>query len=171
MSNSEKKSAQIIALDARKARTSGSADEMNKPGRYGYRVAGCGFLVGPQVDSEVVMAPAIFPVPKAPEWVLGLANIHGSIVPVFDLWKFVCTQRPERGACTVLVLNQNGTAAGLVIDNLPKPVPLDSHPVRTLPSAPALQPFLGRGVHALGCEWWEFDYQQFLAHLSAVDAR
>ena len=171
MSNIEKKSAQIIAIDARKVRSGGSADETHKSGRYGYRMAGCGFLVGAQVPSEVVIAPAIFPVPKAPEWVLGLANISGFIVPVFDLWKFVCTRRPERNGCTVLVLNLGVAAVGLVIDNLPKPVPLDSQPIRTLPAAPALQPFLSGGVHAFGCEWWEFDHQKFLVHLSAVDAR
>jgi hypothetical protein len=43
--------------------------------------------------------------------------------------------------------------------------------VRTMPPAPALRPFLGRGLHDFGCEWWEFDHQQFLASLSAVDSR
>jgi len=171
VSNSEKKTAQIIALDARKVHAVDGAQEMHKPSRYGYRVAGFGFLVGERVLSEVVIAPTIFPVPKAPEWLLGLANVRGNIVPVFDLWKFVRTQMPERDTRTVLVLNLGEAAVGLVIDNLPKPVPLDSQTVRTAPPAPALQPFLGRGLHAFGCEWWEFDHQNFLARLSAVDSR
>ena len=171
MSNSEKKSAQIIPLDARKVRAVEGGNEMHKPARYGYRMAGCGFLAGEHVPSEVVIAPTIFPVPKAPEWLLGLANVRGTLVPVFDLWKFVRTQMPERSACTVLIFNLDKAAAGLVIDSLPKPVPLDSQPVRSPPPLPALHPFLGPGVHAFGCEWWEFDYQQFLTHLSAVDSR
>lgn len=171
MSNSEKKSAQIIAIDARKMRAVEGGNETHKPTRYGYRMAGYGFLVGERVLSEVVIAPMIFPVPKAPEWLLGLAHVRGTLVPVFDLWKFVRTQMPERDTHTVLVLDLGDVPVGLVIDNLPKPVPLDSQPVYSPPSAPALQPFLGRGVHAFGSEWWEFDHQQFLARLSAVDSR
>lgn len=171
MSNSEKKSAQIIAIDTRKMRAAEGGNEAHKPGRYGYRVAGCGFLASEQVPSEVVIAPVIFPVPKAPEWLLGLANLHGTIVPVFDLWKFIRTQMPERAACTVLIFNPGDAAVGLVVDSLPKPVPRDSQALHSPPPLPVLSPFLGAGVHAFGSEWWEFDYRQFLAHLSAVDSR
>ncbi len=171
MSNSEKKSAQIIALDARKTRTPDDAQATHTPSRYGYRMAGCGFLVGERMLSEVVLAPTLAPVPKAPEWLLGLSNVRGVIVPVFDLWKFVLAQPPERAASTVLVLNLGEAPVGLVIDSLPQPVPLDSQTVRTPPPAPALQPYLGRGLYAFGCAWWEFKPQEFLAYLSVVDAR
>ncbi len=171
MADSEKKSARIIAIDARKARSPEGAHNVHTPGRYGYRLAGCGFLVGEHVLADVIIDPVIFPVPKAPEWLLGLANVQGNIVPVFDLWKFIGMQMPQRETCTVLVLHQGEVRAGLVIDGLPSPVPLGSPPVHTPPPAPALHPFLGRGLHALGGEWWEFDHQKFLARLSAVDSR
>jgi twitching motility protein PilI len=171
VSNTEIKSAQIIAIDSRKARAAEGAHEAHKPSRDGYRMAGCGFLLGERVLSEVVVEPAIFPVPKAPEWLLGLVNVRGNIVPVFDLWKFVSTQMPQRDACTVLVLNLGEDAVGLVIDSCKTAVPLDGQMVRTPPPAPALQPFLGRGLYAFGGEWWEFEYQTFLAQLSAVDSR
>ena len=171
MSTSEKKSAQIIAIDAHKVRAVDGGSELHKPTRYGYCMAGYGFLVGERALSEVIIDPTVFPMPKAPEWLLGLTNLRGNIVPVFDLWKFIRTQKPVRLTPTVLVLDLGDAPVGLVIDNLPKPVPLDSQPVHTLPPAPALQPFLKRGIHALGCEWWEFDYQQFLAHLASVDSR
>jgi len=171
VSKSERRTAQIIAINARKARVVVGAQEAYRPSRYGYRIAGCGFLVAERVLSEVVIAPTLYPVPKAPEWLLGLTNVRGNIVPVFDLWKFVRTRIPERQTLTVLVLDLGREAVGLVIDNLPTPVPLDSQVVHTPPSAPALQPFLGQGLNALGCEWWEFDYQSFLARLSAVDSR
>lgn len=171
MANGEKKSAQIIAINAHKGRASSHAHETSKPARYGYCIGGYGFLVDESVPGEVVIAPEIFPVPKAPEWLLGLTNVRGNIVPVFDLWKFVRTHKPERETCTVLVLEQGETAVGLVIDGLPKPVPADSQAVRASLSMPALQPYLGRVVQAFDCEWWEFDYQQFLTRLSAADAR
>ncbi|MBI3776049.1 MAG: chemotaxis protein CheW [Gammaproteobacteria bacterium] len=170
MNMSEKKSAQIIAIDSRKPRSSDDPVTL-KPSRSGYRMAGYCFLAGADVQSEVVISPAIFPVPKAPEWLVGLANVRGNIVPVFDLWKFLRTQTPQREMLTVLVLDLGETAAGLVIDNLPTPVPLDSQAVATQPPAPALQPFLGLGLHAFDCEWWEFDHQKFLACLSEVDSR
>ncbi len=171
MSNSEKKSAQIIAIDSRKARAVEGAHETPKAIRYAYRIAGCGFLLGEGVLSEVVIAPTLAPVPRSPEWLLGLTNVRGTVVPVFDLWRFVRTQLPERTTNTVLVLDMGTAAVGLLIDELPKLVPLDSQPAHTLPSAPALQPFLGRGLQALGREWWEFDHKKFLARLSAVDSR
>ena len=171
MANGETKTAQIIAIDSRKVRAIEGAHELQMPSRYGYLMAGYGFLAGEHVPSEVVIAPTIFPVPKAPEWLLGLSNVRGNIVPVFDLWKFLRTQAPERDVLTVLVLDIGEAAVGLVIDCLPKPVPLGSHPVSTPPPAPALQPFLGRGLHAFDCEWWEFDHQKFLACLSEIDSR
>ena len=171
MANSETKTAQIIAIDSRKVRALETAREIPVPSRYGYRMAGYGFLVAEHVLTEVVIAPTVFPVPKAPEWLLGLSNVRGNIVPVFDLWKFLRSQPPERDVLTLLVLDVGDAAVGLVIDSLPTPVPLDSQPVTTSPPAPALQPFLGRGLHAFDWEWWEFDHQQFLACLSEVDAR
>lgn len=170
MNMSEKKSAQIIAIDSRKARSSDEPATL-KPNRSGYRMADYCFLTAADVPSEVVISPTIFPVPKAPEWLVGLANVRGNIVPVFDLWKFLRTQAPQREMLTVLVLGQGETAVGLIIDNLPTPVPLNSQPVTTPPPAPALQPFIGLGLHAFDCEWWEFDHQKFLACLSEVDAR
>ncbi len=171
VSNNEKKSAQIIAINSRKVRATEGAHETRKPIRYAYRIAGYGFLLGEGVLSEVVIAPTLSPVPRSPEWLLGLTNVRGTIVPVFDLWRFVRTQLPQRATGTVLVLDLDTAAVGLMIDELPKLVPFDSQPAHTLPAAPALQPFLGRGLQALGCEWWEFDHKRFLARLSAVDSR
>lgn len=169
MNRPVKKSARVIQLDSWRNQRARRLSTTRPTERLGYRIAGTGFLVNNSVRSEVVQAPVLFPVPNTPVWSRGLANYHGSIVPVFDLGIFIGGADIAREAHTVLILGANGHTAGFVIDQVPQPVSAEAETELRAPNnAPALQPFLQPGLHALGIDWWEFDYHAFLLTLAGT---
>jgi purine-binding chemotaxis protein CheW len=67
---------------------------------------------------EIVRLPAISPVPMSPPALLGLANMHGSVVPILDLRNiFDIPQRPYSDAARVLVIMLN-KPIGVVADRV-----------------------------------------------------
>jgi chemotaxis signal transduction protein len=136
------------------------------PKRYGYRVGSFGFLVAEHVRSEVVRAPAISNLPHSPEWLLGLMNLRGNLVPVADL-RSLCGESPApRAPATVLVLDSGEKAIAIPIEDLPvalaDPRPLDAAP--HLP--PLLDGHAGPAFEADDRIWLAFDHDKFFRALA-----
>lgn len=167
MNRPMKTPARVIQLDTwRNARKRGAAVNATAE-RSGYRIAGRGFLIGSGVRNEVILSPTLYPVPNTPVWSRGLTNYRGNIVPVFDLGIFIGGADTQRDVHTVLILSSNGHAAGFLIDQPPQAVVAGTPVAARAPAnTPALQPFLGAGLHANGTDWWEFDYHAFLLTLA-----
>ncbi|NTU56185.1 MAG: hypothetical protein HGA79_08040, partial [Anaerolineales bacterium] len=49
-------------------------------------------LIRYENGSELSDMPAIYRLPNAPDWFAGVANLHGLLVPVFDLASYLGTQ-------------------------------------------------------------------------------
>lgn len=60
------------------------------------------------------------PIPNAPEWTLGVINLRGSVVPVFDLRKMFFDYESDKGVIIVLRVNSNGKTkvVGIVVDSV-----------------------------------------------------
>lgn len=169
MSGPVKTSARIIRLDDWRNRQQSQPTARLPVERVGYRIAGSRFLIGVNVQHDVLFAPSLFPVPNTPVWSRGLANDRGNIVPVFDLGVFIGGADMSRDAHTVLILNVNGHTAGFMIDQPPQRVTAETAIETGSPvNAPALQPFLGTAVCAHGKHWWELDYHAFLLTLAGT---
>jgi len=58
------------------------------------------------------------PIPNTPDWTLGVINLRGAVVPVFDLRKMFFQQSPEVGVIIVLRVNHLGKTkvVGVVVD-------------------------------------------------------
>ena len=66
---------------------------------------------------EIVRPLPLAPVPRAPELLLGLANLRGRVLPVLDLRRLVGAEpREPDDATRVLVLEWRGSRLGLVVD-------------------------------------------------------
>ncbi|MGB9720239.1 MAG: chemotaxis protein CheW [bacterium] len=66
---------------------------------------------------EVTELPAVVPVPKSPDFLFGLANIRGEIVPVISLRRRLGIGGDE--LCNLLLVVEDGERiAGLRVDNL-----------------------------------------------------
>jgi len=66
---------------------------------------------------EVTELPAVVPVPKSPEFLFGLANIRGEVVPIVSLRRRLGISGDE--LCNLLlVVEEEERIAGLRVDNL-----------------------------------------------------
>src|SRR5512139_3482220 len=135
--------------------------------RYGFQVAELKLLIKPGCASEVVRRPAIWSIPGAAPWLLGLLNLRSNLVPVFDLSRLLGNaderQAEER---LVLVFDQGEHAVGMLIDDYPRPL-LDLIRLTSLPQLPVeLQPHVRGGHMKDETAWLEFDHESFFDDLA-----
>ncbi len=87
---------------------------------------GIGFRMGDVVllskmgeISEILDPPIYTRVPGVQSWVVGIANVRGSLLPLMDLKGFVTGENlSSRKAGRVLVVNHNGANTGLLVDEV-----------------------------------------------------
>jgi twitching motility protein PilI len=136
------------------------------PKRYGYRIGALGFLVSEQIRSEVVRTPAISSLPHSPEWLLGLMNLRGNLVPVADLGSLCGDAPAPRTPATVLVLDGGERAVAIPINDLPVAL-TDPRPLDTTPPLPTLiEGYAGPAFEAEDRIWLAFDHDKFFRALA-----
>ncbi|HET7522356.1 MAG TPA: chemotaxis protein CheW [Bacillales bacterium] len=73
---------------------------------------------------------AITRVPRAPEFVSGVINLRGVVTPVIDLRKrFSLKQRDTTEETRILVVDVDGTDAGLIVDHATDIVDIPVHAI------------------------------------------
>jgi len=134
--------------------------------RQAFRIGHMRLLAPFATASELVEMPNVYPLPRMPANLLGLVNLHGRIVPLFDLAALFETQHLPREKRMLLVIGHGDAAAGIVIDGLPRR--LVFQPENEI-IAPALSPAASAAVvatYANGQDaWFEFNYAQLLDQL------
>jgi len=69
--------------------------------------------------SELLTLPSLTRIPSARPWVLGLANIRGTLLPILDIGNFIEGEQVNINKRTrLIVINIKGVAAGLVVDEV-----------------------------------------------------
>lgn len=131
--------------------------------RYGFRVADYSLLIQESVGSEVVPMMPIATVPAGPNWLSGIINLRGNLVPVCDLARMLDASSGTDGHdAMILVLDKGEQAAGFVINGYPQALT----GLQKLNQLPVLPELLSRYVdtaHTLEDEiWLEFDHEGFL---------
>lgn len=85
----------------------------------GFRIAGVRLVAAFGEVSEVLSLPPMTRVPSARPWVMGLANVRGTLMPVLDLGRFIEDRKtPIHHRSRMMVVNQQGVMAGLVVDEV-----------------------------------------------------
>lgn len=87
---------------------------------------GIGFRIGDKVFlsrmgevTEILDPPDYTRIPGVKHWVVGIANVRGSLLPLMDLKGFVTGESlANRKAGRVLVVTYNGTNTGLIVDEV-----------------------------------------------------
>ena len=83
---------------------------------------------------EVVQIPEIRSVPKAPEFVEGVAEVRTAVVPVIDMRKRFSVAAGETGTSPrLLVTEVDERAVGLVVDDVPGVADLDAESISPPP--------------------------------------
>ena len=137
-----------------------------RPRRFGFRVGAIRLLIPTGTRSEVLAQPTIYPLPKTAAWLLGLVNVRGSLVPVFDLHlvlgQVADTERQKR---TLLVLDEGASAVGALIDGFPKFTDVEQKPARAPSVPPPLSDHLLEAYVRDREYWLDFRHKEFFSCL------
>jgi len=69
--------------------------------------------------SEILPLPDTIRVPGVKQWVLGLANIRGNLMPILDMNGYLHGKPSKiRKESRILVINKQGVVAGLLVDEV-----------------------------------------------------
>lgn len=138
-------------------------------GRYGFKIGSLGLLIQAGCGSEVMQMPAIWSLPGSPPWFLGLINLRGNLVPVFELRLVLGLGDKDANAKPlVLIFDQGDKAVGVVIDDFPRPLS-DLSELPHLPGLPtALDGHVRKGFVKDEMIWLEFDQNSFFEELTGV---
>jgi twitching motility protein PilI len=94
--------------------------------REGFRIGAVNLMIGYADGSELTDLPAIHALPGTPGWFSGMSNLHGKLVPVFDLARYAGVDSIAGAKPMLLVLGHGADAAGVVIDGLPQRLRLNA---------------------------------------------
>ena len=68
---------------------------------------------------EIISMSEITSVPKTPQYVKGVINLRGKVIPVIDLrLKFEMEEAPYTDETCIIVVNVNGVEMGIIVDHV-----------------------------------------------------
>lgn len=84
---------------------------------------------------EIIKPPEITRIPNMPEFIEGIINLRGKIIPVVDLRKrFHLEKKEMTDATRVIVTNIEGSAVGLVADSVSDVIRLAQDAIDPIPA-------------------------------------
>jgi purine-binding chemotaxis protein CheW len=102
-----------------------------------------GFMLGNElfgVDiltvQEIIREIPITAIPDAPEFIEGVINLRGNIIPIIDLRKRLRLRKAEKKANTaiwIIILNINGRVAGFVVDLVTQVLKIETDTIKPAP--------------------------------------
>ena len=147
-----------------------SRGEADHRRRYGLTIGGQRFLLDLRHHVHVVDVPRAYRLPNTHRWFLGVVNLRGSLVPLFDV--AACLELPEAPADRrmMLVLGEGDDAAATVIDGPPRHVLVSEN--QEIAESPSLHRVaMSRATTAYRLSegvWVELDWQGLFTDLSAL---
>ncbi len=85
----------------------------------GFRIAQHHFVVSMDFVREIMKYPSVSQVPGSKEWVRGIANVRGNLLPIFDLQGFLGkVLTPVKRETRVLSIARDKLSAGLIVDEI-----------------------------------------------------
>ena len=133
--------------------------------RIGFRIGGTSLLLPPGTLTEVMSPIPTYRLPNTPAWCLGLINVRGNLLPLFEIHKLIRENPAKRPQ--LLILGSGAEAAGILIDNLPFSV--DLPPTGTVTGRPGshslLESHLGEYWRHEGEILMEIDHLSLLHRL------
>jgi twitching motility protein PilI len=114
---------------------------------------------------EVLEYPVLSQVPRTRSWVLGIANVRGNLLPVFDFGAWLGGEATVPGSRTrVLVVDHGGIYAGLVVDEVfgIRHFLQEEYTASDSAAAGILQPYLKNGFRRGDQVWSIFNLHELV---------
>ncbi|MDP3760583.1 MAG: chemotaxis protein CheW [Ramlibacter sp.] len=135
--------------------------------REGFRIGSLRLAIRYEEGNELTDMPPVYPLPRAPSWFRGMANLHGTLVPVFDTAALFGAVHAPDAKPMLLVLGHGEEKAGLVIDGLPVRLRLATADRIDDPAAPAaLAGCVDHAYWSEGEDWMELRAAALLDRLA-----
>lgn len=137
--------------------------------RLGFKVGELGLLIAENTISELTDATSICDIPNTANWLLGLTNLRGNLVPIFELKILLGFPLEQEKKRMLLVLEQGEEAVGIPIDALPSQQTFRTDDkLNSLPALPnIIKDYIPSGYEQSGMIWFNFDHKAFFQSLSA----
>lgn len=132
----------------------------------GFSVAGHRLVTSMSDINEVMHCPKLARVPGAKDWLMGIANLRGALLPVVNLQGFLCGASAELDRdARVLVIEQDEILSGLAVEEVFGVKHFLEE--QRLPDATAsenwLSPYMVGGYAVAGETWQVFDVHALIA--------
>lgn len=132
--------------------------------RYGFVIGNLNFVYDKDVACELVKAVPIYSVPNTPKWMLGLINLRGSLVPVFNLEGYFNFKEEVDKLKLLLILGKGEKAVAFQIKSYPQLLK-DLTQLETLPKLmPKIEGYI-RAAYQGEKIWLELDKESFFSAL------
>jgi len=87
--------------------------------RLAIRVGSLHLFCDPDAGREVLLPPTVSRLPHTPDWLQGVANVRGALVPVVDLVTAFGLEGHADRRAYLLISGSGENAMGLLVDGLP----------------------------------------------------
>lgn len=136
--------------------------------RHGFKFGNRRLLHDLGTSFEMVEPLPIFRLPNTPNWLLGLSNLRGNMLPVFDIAKYLGEVPLNREKQMQLVVGSGNNAVGIMIDGVLEQVGLDDElPVSELKDVPnIIKPFIEAAYRYRGEIWLQVNFDSMFHELS-----
>ena len=134
--------------------------------RQGFRIGELCLMIRYEDASELSEMPDIHRLPNAPDWFYGMANLHGKLIPVFDLARYIGIEPDPDTKRMLLVLSRGSDATGVMIDGLPVRLRIETekHTDDTLVSL-VPEGLVKRSFWIEGHQWMDLNVETLFAQL------
>jgi purine-binding chemotaxis protein CheW len=102
----------------------------------GFVVADELFGVNILMVQEIIKDVAITAIPDAPDFVIGVINLRGNIIPILDLYerlKLTGERTRQSEKSWILILNIGGRVTGFVVDRVTRVIKVQANMIRPAP--------------------------------------
>lgn len=142
--------------------------ELEATRQLGFHVGNIGLLISPNITSELTEVKTVCSIPNTAPWFLGLINLRGNLVPVFDLNMLLQLEDDTEKKRMLLILGEGNTAGAIMINGLPLHITLSvADKLDVLPPLPeALKPYTLVAFDRNGEVWFTFDHLGFFQSLA-----
>jgi purine-binding chemotaxis protein CheW len=136
--------------------------------RYGFQIAGYHFMVPQNAGIELLKDPAIQPLPSAPEWICGLCNFHGEIIPVINMDVLLGSSKDRTDVDYALTIDNGDGPLAIIIDEMPGAIQTGSASSKQIETPEIFASYVANTYQIDGEIWFEVDINRLVAE--KVDA-
>lgn len=141
----------------------------NKNIRYGYKLCDLNLLIEHSIPCEIVRNFSIYPIPNTPDWIHGLINHRGNLIPVFDLHRLWSLKQQEETR-PLVIFDSGSQYVAIYLDAYPVALDIDNateasfEQTSNIPSELSL--FI-KSIYSIDKTIWsEVDFRGFIRYIT-----